>query len=119
MRWGPLVSPPYEDQIKWSQSGRWYHWRYEACPGLNNDLIRKHSSNTHICPATKNVRNAVLSLKRDDLAELSGYLVDLSGVKGRGKTFTWNTSRNRSDRGDGSCEVMYVTQVIARGEIYE
>ena len=117
IRWGILVNPDVEEKVTWSQRGRWYYWRYGSGSALDNDVIRQNSSNNHIVPASENLLKAVLRMEANDVVELSGYLVNLTGSKGSA-TYHWNSSRSRSDRGDGSCEVFYVTEVILDGLVY-
>jgi len=117
VRWGILVNPDVEKKISWSQRGRWYYWRFGSGTSLTNDVVRQNSSNNHIIPASENLLNAVLSMRPNDVVELSGYLVNLTGSKGKGVSH-WNSSRTRTDWGDGSCEVFYVTQVIVHGLVY-
>ena len=55
---------------------------------------------------------------RRKAAELTGFLVAVHGAKG-GQSWDWNSSLSREDRGDGSCEIMYLTRLKTEGRVYE
>jgi len=116
--WGKLADPEYDKFITYSQSNRWYYYRYKAGSPFDNNYVICHSSNHHIIPATGNVLRAVKSLQRKDKVFLEGYLVNIKGVYQGGKVW-WNTSLSRSDTGDGACEVFYVKKVKIDGNVYE
>ena len=112
--WGELSDPAVDEVIDWYQGGRWYFWRTDARSVLGQREIALASANVHIVPARPNLERALLALDEDDIIELRGYLVNIQGPGGA----RWKTSLKRSDTGGGSCEVMYVTELIADGEIY-
>ncbi|MEW6338649.1 MAG: hypothetical protein ACOY3Y_02760 [Acidobacteriota bacterium] len=116
--WGPLVEEMLYRRLDWSQSGRWYFWRYPAGFGHDNTFIARHSSNTHVIPRNRAVERAACGLDEGDVVELSGLLVRADGVKG-GSTVWWESSTSRDDTGDGSCEVLYVTRVRAHRMVWE
>ena len=118
LAWGALCKNGLYKKVHWSQSGRWYWWEYGADFARDNAFIVRHSSNNHIIPSSSNLARAARSLHRGDLAELSGMLVDLDGRKG-GLDAHWHTSLSRTDEGDGSCEVLYLTRLKTRGKVYE
>lgn len=116
---GDLYSNSLYKEIRWSQSGRWYWWKYSASfPKQDDRYIARWSSNNHIIPATLNVKRAVKSVKKGDLVVLEGKLVYVDGKKGDG-TFWWRSSLNRSDTGDGSCEVLYLEKIRIGENIYK
>ena len=43
-------------------------------------------------------------LRPGQLVTIDGYLVDVRGPGG----FAWNTSRTRTDTGNGACEIVWV-----------
>lgn len=106
--WGPVAVEPAVNAIKWSQGDRWGYWRWgsEGPPSSVGD-IADHCANTHIVPDFSStwMRRELLSLDRGDHVRLGGYLVEIRGDNG----WKWDSSRSRTDRGDGSCEVFYVT----------
>lgn len=118
MAWGDLVKDRLYKKLHWSQSNRWYWWAYGPEWTRGDAFIVAHSSNTHVVPATSNVRRAALSLRRGDAAELSGELVNLDCAEG-GWEAHWHSSLSRTDQGDGSCEVLFLRRVRVRGKVFE
>ncbi len=114
LAWGKTAE--YNDRINfhWSQSGRWYSWHVndldELIPVGDVENVEKSSSNNHIIPADNNVKTTVLKIRRGDRVKLKGYLVDVDASDSSGNTFTWKSSTTRTDTGDGSCELIYVTE---------
>lgn len=108
---GKLVADARWRRIDWSQSGRWYWWSYDVddIPG-GNDFIVANSSNNHIVPADTRVAAAVRRLDTGKTVRLSGFLIDIEET-GVPDGFTWRTSRSRTDTGDGSCEIIWLTGV--------
>lgn len=118
LAWGKMVSTGLHKQCRWSQSGRWYYWRYDKDFPFDNGFIAKWSANTHIIPASENLKRAVGGVSRGDTVRLEGYLVYVSGSDGK-QTYTWSSSLSRDDTGDGSCEVLYLTSLTLKGMIYK
>ncbi len=118
LAWGDLVKDETYKQLRWSQSNRWYHWRYGSDFTRGNDFVARYSSNNHIIPATENLTRAVKSLKPGDVIELSGYLVNVNGNKD-GAPYWWCSSVRRDDTGDNSCEVIYVTRLRTGGQVFQ
>lgn len=107
LAWGDLTSPQYLPYVKFSQSGRWYHYRYGADFPGHPGVIGVNSANTHILmgPDDEFVSAVVDDIDRGDRIRLSGFLVNVRGPNG----MTWNSSKSRTDSGAGACEVLYVT----------
>jgi hypothetical protein len=118
MAWGPLVEDGLYTRLHWSQDNRWYFWHWRGSFPHDNAFIARYSSNTHVIPATNNLRRAVMSLSAGDIAELSGELVRVDGRDG-GATVWWVSSTRRDDTGDGSCEVLYLRRLRTDHRIYE
>lgn len=116
--WGPKLSTrDYDDHIKFSQRGRWYYFRYSPeCP-LNQKEIFLHSANNHIIPATDNIWKAALTVRKNDLIYMQGYLVKVEANIKSG-TSKWRSSLTRKDSGDHSCEVFYVDMLQIGDEVY-
>lgn len=104
--WGPMSASAVINDLDVSQSGRWYQYRWgsKGSP-LEPDTIARHSANTHCLPATPELRDKLLSVRRHELVALSGYLVEVSGPGG----YRWRSSLSRDDTGGGACEVMWIT----------
>ncbi|MBE5924398.1 MAG: hypothetical protein E7271_08025 [Lachnospiraceae bacterium] len=115
LAWGAVAE--YNDRINfnWSQSGRWYRWRTSSYDDIEPvggvDGVTAHSSNNHLIPADDNVKKLVKNIKAGDCVRIKGYLVNVAANDGKGANFWWNSSTTRNDSGDGSCEVIYVTDI--------
>jgi hypothetical protein len=118
MAWGELATGDGWRKLAWSQSGRWYYWRWHGEQPFTNALVAKNSSNTHIVPASPNLARAAKSLAPGDIAELAGDLVRVDGRRGQEKVW-WVSSLSRDDTGDGSCELLYLRRLRVNGKIYE
>ncbi len=116
--WGKLTEPGTQKYITYSQGVRWYHYRWKEGSPVDNSYIISHSSNNHIIPANENIRRAVKTIRRKDRVVLKGLLVNLIGTP-NGQTVTWNTSLSRTDTGNGSCELFYVSYVRIETKVYE
>jgi hypothetical protein len=64
-------------------------------------------SNNHLLPADPIVADAVLKARKGDQVRFKGWLVSY-GVKGA--PYARGSSTVRNDRGNGACEVVYVTE---------
>ena len=118
LAWGNLTKDNLYKKIKWSQNNRWYFWRYGDDFSYDNGFINRYSSNNHIIPATPNLTKTVKFLRRNDIVELTGYLVDIDAKKGN-DTYWWNSSTSLTDAGDGSCEVLYLVKLKVGNKIYQ
>jgi hypothetical protein len=116
--WGKLAENGTYKRLKWSQGNRWYFWHAGDDFGYNNDFVALHSSNNHIIPATSNLAKAVKGLKEGNIVELTGHLVDVAAVK-KSESYGWNSSTSTTDRGDGSCEIIYLTRLKVHGKIFQ
>lgn len=108
--WKSMSIASVLNELKITQSARWYEysWRNEA--PLDPAQIAKQSANTHCIPANENVKRQLLSVRRHDLVTLEGYLVEVAGPDG----YRWRSSLTRDDTRGGACEVMYITSVSRR-----
>jgi hypothetical protein len=116
--WGKLAENGTYKKLKWSQGNRWYFWRAGDDFGYNNDFVAQHSSNNHLIPATPNLEKAVKGLKEGDAVELTGHLVDVAATK-KSQDYWWRSSMTTSDRGEGACEIIYLTRIKVHGRIYQ
>lgn len=116
--WGDLATNPDEKTLRYSQSNRWYYFNYDAgCP-FSESYIYTHSANNHIIPANDTIKRALDSIKTKDLIVLEGYLVSING-KVKNASVWWNSSKSRNDRGDGSCELVYVKSLTLNNMVYK
>ncbi len=108
--WGPMSIAGVINELKISQSGRWYEYSYKDEPPLEPQAIATHSANTHCLPANATVRKQLLAVRRHELVTLEGYLVAVAGPEGS----HWRSSLSRADTGGGACEVLWVTRVVRK-----
>lgn len=118
LAWGQITLPANSKHISYSQSGRWYYYRYSGDSAYGGGYISSHSANTHIIHSTSNVLAAIKSLDEGDYVRLKGYLVYVDGSLNGGKIW-WHSSLTRKDTGNGSCEVFYVEEVQIGEKIYQ
>ena len=116
--WGKLAEPEYDKYMEYWQNNRWYFFRYKEGSPFDHAYVVTHSGNHHIIPVNENVHKALQLIKKKGRIVLEGYLVNVNGTY-RGRTVFWNTSLSRSDTGDGSCELFYVSKVRIDTEFYE
>jgi hypothetical protein len=105
--WGAMSVAGALNELKITQSHRWYHYRWLFEPPLAPAEIAAHSANTHCIPATPELRRELLEVKRHELVTLEGYLVEVTGDDG----FRWRSSLTRDDTGGASCELLWVTRL--------
>ncbi len=108
--WGDLNNDEIDEFIKYSQSGRWYYYRYESGTPVSGDYIAKHSANVHIIHKNKEVLEQIKRIDPGDFVMLKGYLVDVNFNKNDNDPL-WRTSTTRDDTGNGACEILYVEEV--------
>jgi hypothetical protein len=116
--WGNLVEPEVDGSVHYSQSHRWYFFRFKEGSPLNNAYIIAHSSNHHMIPANENIRRALETITKKDKIFLEGLLVNVKGTY-EGQTVFWNTSLSRMDTGQGACELFYVMKARIETKVYE
>jgi hypothetical protein len=118
LAWGKLVDKQMDKHIKYSQTSRFYLYRYKAETPYTQNYISEHSANTHIIPANKNIRKALFWVRKKQMVKMEGYLVNVSGNY-KGYSVGWNSSTVRTDTGNGACEIMYVKRLHYKYKIYE
>lgn len=116
--WGKLAESEYDRYIEYSQENRWYFFRYKEGSPFDHDFVVTHSGNHHMIPDTGNVHRALQLIRKKDKVVLEGYLVNVKGTY-KGRAVFWNTSLSRSDTGNGSCEIFYVSKVRIDTKVYE
>lgn len=104
--WGDMAKPDVDSVMHYTQSGRWYYYSYPKESPVTGDYISTHSANTHIVHANKDILKKIEKIKVNDHVTLEGYLVE--AMFGNSP---WTSSLSRHDTGDGSCEILYVTDV--------
>ena len=106
--WGVMSDQSVLDRITISQSGRWYYTRYALPAPIGDGQIITNSSNMHMIPANDWVRKKLSQVRKGNILQIKGYLVDVDADSG----FIWRTSLRRDDTGNGSCEIFYVESLF-------
>ncbi len=109
--WGDLNQEDVDAHVKYSQSGRWYYFRYDGDSPVDVTYIENHSANVHMVHKDRLVLAEIKKIDEGDHVRLTGYLVNVNFAEG-----PWKTSLTRTDTGGGSCEIMYVTDVEQLGD---
>ena len=105
--WGPMSDQSVIDKIDVSQRDRWYFWETDMLP-IPMKQISLNSANTHIIPKDENVEDEFDKVYKGSLIEMKGYLVKVTTAKG----WHWKSSLRRDDTGGGSCELLWVEDLI-------
>ncbi len=113
LAWGDVATPELRSKLEVGQSWRFYFWK-TSDPDVDIGYVIAHSANTHVIPASANVRRALATVDRGDEVRLRGLLVDVRGERG----LTWKTSLTRTDHGDGGCEVIWVESIQIGRRLY-
>jgi hypothetical protein len=104
--WGLMSDANVLSDLHISQSGRWFYVYWQNAT-VDTNQVMTHSANTHILPANADIAKRVKQVKRNEVVHLKGFLVEVTKKDG----FLWRSSLTRNDTGDGSCEVLWVTDV--------
>ncbi len=104
LAWGPMADPDVLAAIRFSQSARFYHWRYEGAPPIPHREIEKNSANMHLIPSSREMARRLATVKPGNLLRLRGYLVRAEAQDG----WTWTSSLTRDDTGGGACELIFL-----------
>lgn len=108
--WGVMSDQSLLDQLRISQSGRWYRWRYQGVLPVSDQQVISSSANMHMVPANPEVERALKKVRVGDVVSLKGYLIDVDHDSG----WKWRTSMTRADTGGGACEIVYVESIAVR-----
>lgn len=108
--WGPMSLASAINELRFTQHGRFYHYRWSNEPPLEVGQIVRHSANTHCLPANDAVRRDLLRVKRHELVTLEGFLVEVQ----MGNGGTWRSSLTRDDSQGGACEILWITGIARK-----
>lgn len=116
--WNVLAVGNNSKSIRFRQVHRWVKYRLKKDSPYSISFINRNSSNNHIIPSNSNVRAALNRVRKNDIIELQGYLVNVNGTY-RNRRVSWRTSLTRTDTGSGACEIIYVTSVKRGDKVFE
>jgi hypothetical protein len=108
--WKRMADPAHYERLDISQSGRWYHYRWDGDgPPLPLPEIISSSANMHLVPADARVAQALSQVRPRQTVRLQGWLIEARRDDG----WRWRSSLSRDDSGDGACELIYVCALQA------
>ena len=104
--WGKNVVSGVYEKMKFSNRDFTCYYRY---PDRETGRIFTENclSNNHLLPADPLVAGAVMKARQGDQVRFKGWLVSYGQ---KGAPFARASSTVRNDRGNGACEVVYVTE---------
>ena len=103
--WGLFAKPEIARKISVNQYDRYLNWKIDKLPVPANQAMQM-VSNMHIIPANPEIAKQIKQVKRGDLVQLKGELVEI-----RDKDLVWRSSLTPTDTGDGACEVFRVSSI--------
>ena len=105
--WGNMSDERILDNIEISQSGRFYQWQVKSFP-IPRREIESSSANMHLIPANEIVASDIKKIRKGDIIELSGSLVNVTSAN---DDWRWRSSQTRYDTGNGACELIWVNSL--------
>ena len=105
--WGNMSDESILDNIEISQSGRFYRWQVKSFP-IPQREIESSSANMHLIPANEAVASDIKKIRKGDIIELSGSLVNVTATS---DGWHWWSSQTRYDTGNGACELIWVNSL--------
>jgi hypothetical protein len=103
--WGKNVTSGVYKEMTFSSRDFTCHYQYpnaEVGSLFSEDCL----SNNHILSGKEDLKEKIMSVRRGDQIHFKGYLVTYSHKKG---SYRRGTSTTRTDRGNGACETVYIT----------
>lgn len=105
--WGAMSDQAVLDQLKITQSMRFYWYEYQMPPPIAREEIIRQSTNVHIIPANRSLETSCRHLRSGALIHLRGELVEATGPE----IGTWRSSLSRTDTGNGACELLLLEEL--------
>ena len=103
--WGMFADPYFARQITVRQYDRFLNWKMAKVPVPQKQAMMM-VSNMHIIPSNPEIAKQIKQVKRGDLVQLKGELVEV-----RDKDLVWKSSLSPTDIGDGACELFRVNSI--------
>ncbi|MFA5808800.1 MAG: hypothetical protein WC935_00500 [Thermoleophilia bacterium] len=121
LAWGKIADTEVDGKLDWDQSDR--QGMVSGSLGgsgadVSSEYVITHVSNNHLVPATDNIRKAMATIEAGDIVRIDGRLVNVRLKTDDSRVLTVNTSKKRSDQGDGACEIIYVEELSINGLSY-
>ena len=120
LAWGDLALDDVDSRLDWEQDDRrgQVSGSLGSANGVNlsTSYVIGHVSNNHLIPSTDRIARAMKNIKAGDMVRINGRLVDIRMSLNDNRVLTVNTSKTRTDQGEGACEVIYVEQLRVNGQ---
>lgn len=99
---------------------RTLRYQWQNLKKYDKFYITTHIAHNHIIPANDNIISALFKIKKWDKVKLDGYLVDVIYPNGNSvKTSLSRSDINPTSRGNGSCEIFYLTGIQIGNKYYK
>jgi hypothetical protein len=108
--WGPMSDEVVLDQLDISQGERFVFAIPRGRLPITRTLFQLTFSNFHVIPANAAIERELKSLRRGQVVQLQGLLVDVFLPSGE----HWKSSLARTDYGAGACEIVFATSLAVR-----
>jgi len=108
--WGPNISTNGYRMVSYDHGDFtcFYRWESEYDPPFSEEFL----SNNHLIPSTPEIAALIKTIHVGDQVRFRGTLVDYAITGENGESLGQRrTSLTRSDRGNGACEILYLTEV--------
>lgn len=119
LAWGEMARNDIDSKLVWDQGDRkgQVSGTLGSAAGvdLDNYYVITHVSNNHLIPANERIERAIRNIKTGDTVRIQGRLVDIREKLSDGRVVTVNTSKTRSDQGEGACEIIFIEQLSVNG----
>jgi hypothetical protein len=119
LAWGPFSTNKFDNGLSFYHSDRYYNFKYTSTFTGDPATIATHSANEHLIPANSHIKDAIKSIRVGEIVELEGLLVNINWMDEKGEPNSLTTSLTRYDTGAGACEIIYVTKVKIKNNIFE
>ena len=107
--WGELTSKEKTKKIEWKCSLLTGEIDYSWNPSLGDeDFVYNYSSTNKLIPADDYVATCLRTIRKNDIVQINGYLVNVISTSNKGKIDNWSTSLSINDE---TPEIIYVTSV--------
>lgn len=122
LAWGDMAIDDVDSKLNWEQGDRrgQVSGSLGSANGVNlsTSYVIGHVSNNHLIPSTDRIARAMKNIKAGDMVRIDGRLVNIRMSLNDNRVLTVNTSKTRSDQGEGACEVIYVERLRVNGQTY-
>jgi len=104
--WGPMSDETNLNTIMVRQSDRSFYFEMTN-PPIPQPKMWSHTANMHLIGSTQDIRDKVGSLRRGQIVQIKGYLVNADAPEG----WTLKTSLSRTDIGKDSSELVWINSL--------